>query len=79
MMIVNIILVVIGIYLVCGLLFTIPFVVKGVKAIDPDGAHGTKWGFRVIIIPGTIIFWPVLLSKWIKSNKTRETSDVNRE
>ena len=79
MVIVNIILVVIGIYLACGLLFAIPFVIKGVKTIDPDGAHGTKWGFRVIIIPGTIVFWPVLFKKWIRFNKSRETSDVNRE
>jgi len=72
MMIVNIILVVIGIYLACGLLFAVPFVIKGVKAIDPDGAHGTKWGFRVIIIPGTIVFWPVLLRKWLEANKNQD-------
>ena len=72
MMIVNIILAVLGIYLACGLLFAMPFVIKGVKVIDPDGAHGTKWGFRIIIIPGTIVFWPVLLKKWMKANKNQE-------
>ena len=69
MTIINAILVAVGIYLLCGLLFAIPFVVKGVQIIDPDGAHGGKWGFRVIIIPGTIIFWPLLLKKWIKAKK----------
>ena len=70
-MIIDIILIVVGIYLFCGLLFAIPFVIKGVTAIDPDGAHGTKWGFRLIIIPGTMVFWPVLLKKWMTTNKTK--------
>ena len=56
-------------YLVVGLLFSIPFVTKGVTMIDSDGAKGTKWGFRVIIIPGTIVFWPILLKKWINAKK----------
>ena len=58
---------IVGIYFLCGLLFAIPFIIKGVKVIDPDGAHGTKWGFRVIIIPGTVVFWPVLFRKWLKA------------
>jgi hypothetical protein len=72
MMIINAILIAVGIYLLCGVLFAIPFVVKGVQIIDPDGAHEAKWGFRVIIIPGTIIFWPLLLKKWIKAKKQND-------
>jgi hypothetical protein len=72
MMIIGIILLVIEVYLVLGLLFSIPFVITGVTVIDPDGAQGTKWTFRVIIIPGTIIFWPVLLKKWINTKKTNK-------
>jgi hypothetical protein len=58
-----------GIYLVAGFLFAIAFVIKGASRID-EGAHGASWGFKVIIIPGTIVFWPFLLSKWIKSYKS---------
>ena len=72
MMIIGIILFVIEVYLALGLLFSIPFVIKGVPVIDPDGAQGTKWTFRVIIIPGTIIFWPVLLRKWINTKRTNK-------
>ena len=72
MMIIGIILFVIEVYLALGLLFSIPFVIKGVTVIDPDGAQGTKWTFRVIIIPGTIIFWPVLLKKWINTKRTNK-------
>lgn len=51
-----------------GVVFTIPFIIKGATKID-EGAHGSKWGFRIIIIPGVIIFWPFLLKKWISISK----------
>jgi hypothetical protein len=70
-MIVQIIISIVGIYLLFGFLFAIPFVIRGVVDID-KGTHGTKLGFRLIIIPGTIVFWPLLLSKWIKSNKKND-------
>ena len=73
-MILGIILSFVGLYLLFGFLFAIPFVIKGVIVIDPDGAQGTTWGFRLIIIPGTIVFWPVLLKKWLRVNKN-ETHD----
>ena len=72
MMIIGIILFVIEVYLALGVLFSIPFVIKGITVIDPDGAQETKWTFRVIIIPGTIIFWPVLLKKWINTKRTNK-------
>lgn len=71
MSIIYIILVVVAIYLVAGLVFAIPFVIKGVTKID-EGAKGSTWGFRIIIIPGTIVFWPVLLKKWMKENKRKK-------
>jgi len=58
-------LILLGIYLACGFLFAIPFVLLGVKRIDPHAAHGS-WGFRLLIIPGTMAFWPLLLSRWLK-------------
>jgi len=68
MSIIYILLVIAGVYLFAGLVFAIPFVVKGVNKID-EGAHGSKWGFRIIIIPGTIVFWPLLLKRWLKVSK----------
>jgi hypothetical protein len=55
-------------YLLAGILFVIPFLLKGVQVID-EGAHGSSIGFYLIIIPGVILFWPVLLSKWLKARK----------
>ena len=68
MIIIYILLVIAGVYLFAGLVFAIPFVLKGVNKID-EGAHGSKWGFRIIIIPGTMVFWPLLLKRWLKVSK----------
>ena len=46
-------------YLACGFLFAVPFVLTGVKRIDPHAAHGS-WGFRILIFPGTIFPGPLL-------------------
>ena len=64
---VEILLIIAAIYLLVGLLFVIPFLMKGLNKID-EGAHGSTIGFKIIIIPGVIVLWPVLLSKWIKEN-----------
>ena len=64
-MIVEILLVAAGIYLLCGLAFAIPFVLVGVSKIDPHAAHGS-WGFRMLIMPGTMFLWPLLARRWMK-------------
>jgi hypothetical protein len=64
-MVIQALLIMSAIYLVCGIVFMLPFILKGVDVVD-EGAHGSGIGFRIIIIPGTIVFWPVLLKKWIK-------------
>jgi hypothetical protein len=46
-----------------GTIFAIAFVLIGVKRIDPQ-ALGTGWGFRLLIVPGSVAFWPVLLMRW---------------
>ena len=61
-----------GIYLLAGFVFAIAFVIKGVIKID-EGARGSTWGFRLIIIPGTMVFWPFLLKKWINARKRSGT------
>ncbi len=70
MIFVTIILIMVALYLLAGLVFAIPFVIKGVAAID-EGAPGSSRGFRIIIIPGVMVFWPVLLNKWIHASKMK--------
>ena len=62
-MIAAVFLILLGAYLACGLVFAIPFALVGVKKIDPHAAHGS-WGFRLLVIPGTMAFWPLLLRRW---------------
>ena len=56
-------------YSAMGLIFAIPFVAFGVLRVDP-AARGSKWGFRVLILPGVVAFWPVMLAKWFRSAKS---------
>ena len=68
MTIVTILFYLAGLYLLCGFIFALFFVTKGVERVD-EGAHGASIGFRIIIIPGTMAFWPLLLRKWIAASK----------
>ncbi len=69
-MIVEILLLTIAFYLFAGFVFAIAFITKGVDVVD-EGAHGSSFGFRLIIVPGVIVFWPVLLKKWLNAKKKR--------
>jgi hypothetical protein len=64
-MIAAIFLLLLGIYLATGLLFALVFVSLGARQIDPHAAQGS-WGFRLLIIPGAMTLWPLLLQRWLK-------------
>jgi len=53
------------IYVLLGLLFALFFVTRGVQRIDTQ-AHHAPIGFRVIIFPGVVAFWPLLLRRWLQ-------------
>lgn len=57
-------LILLGVYFASGLIFAIPFALVGVRKIDPHAAPGSL-GFRLLIIPGTMAFWPLLLKRWM--------------
>ena len=63
-MIAAVLLLLLGAYLACGLVFAIPFALVGVKKIDPHASHGS-WGFRLLILPGAMALWPLLLRRWL--------------
>jgi hypothetical protein len=50
-------------YAACGLVFAAAFVTAGVGRLDA-GARGTAWGFRLLIVPGTVALWPWLARQW---------------
>jgi hypothetical protein len=51
-----------GAYATAGLLFAVPFALRGIDRLDP-AAHGASWGFRLIIVPAAVLLWPVLLRR----------------
>jgi len=71
-------LILLGVYLACGLVVAIPFALVGVKRIDPHAAHGS-WGFRLLIVPGTMALWPLLLKRWLRGDREpAEESNAHR-
>jgi hypothetical protein len=55
-----------GLYLLLGALVAIPFAWRWSGRLDPVAAHGTS-GFRLLLIPGAILLWPLLLSRVLRS------------
>jgi len=74
---IEVLLGVLGIYLALGLVFAIPFAFFGAKRIDPSAAEGT-WGFKLLIIPASTVFWPLLLVRWLKGKHPTECSAHRR-
>lgn len=54
-------------YLLFGVLFSVYFYAKAGIRID-EGVKDTPWHFKLIIFPGVVLFWVVLLRKFLKSN-----------
>jgi hypothetical protein len=46
-------------YLGLGLLFGLWFTWKGASRLDP-AAEASSWGFRILILPGAALLWPLL-------------------
>ena len=56
---------VLSLYVAFGVVFAFAFVCVGVKRIDSQ-AVGTGLGFRILIFPGSVAFWPLLLRRWAR-------------
>jgi len=70
-LVISIFLILMAVYLGLGALFYFPFIMKGIFVIDDD-TRDSSLGFKLLIIPGVVAFWPFLLRKWV-SGKTSES------
>jgi hypothetical protein len=52
-----------ALYVGLGLVFAVPFVWSGVQRLDSE-AQGSGIGFRLLILPGVAVFWPMFLDRW---------------
>ncbi len=64
-------------YVFAGLIFSALFILFGVQQVDPD-AKGLNVGFRLIIVPGLCIFWPLFAVRWIRGKKTPTERTAHR-
>lgn len=62
----NVLLIVLAVYAAIGVAFALAFVTVGVARVDA-AARGAPLGFRILIFPGSVALWPMLLWKWIES------------
>ena len=56
-------LIVVAAYVSWGTFFAIPFLLRGAARIDAHAARAT-WGFHFLILPGSVLLWPLLAKKW---------------
>lgn len=52
-------------YVLIGALFAAPFAFHWVRRLDPVAAQGTI-GFRLLILPGAILLWPLLARRLLR-------------
>lgn len=62
-------------YVVIGVVLGAAFVWRGVQHIDPSARDGTI-GFRLLIFPGCVALWPLILQRW-RSSKNTPPSECN--
>jgi len=58
------------VYLLGGILFALLFIARLIHKVD-EGSIGAPWSFRLIIFPGCVILWPLLLMKYLTTVKTK--------
>jgi uncharacterized membrane protein len=54
-------------YLLLGCCFAIPFILVGVHRLDP--AIRVTGGFRLVVLPGCALLWPLLARRWLAARR----------
>ncbi len=67
--VIDIILSLLGLYFGIGLLFGLYFFFKGAFQLD-ELISESKWTVRLLVVPGAIGLWPILLLKIINKLRT---------
>ncbi len=58
----------IALYAAVGAVFALVFLLLGLNRID-HGAKGAGLGFRMMILPGLIALWPLMLIRWLSGGQ----------
>jgi hypothetical protein len=65
-------------YLAVGVPFALLFAVRGVARIDPVARESTR-GFRVLLVPGAVALWPLLLVRWVGGRAAPDERNAHRD
>ena len=52
-------------YGLVGAVFAVAFVTMGIQRVDSVAEHAPL-GFRLIVLPGVVALWPLLLVRWLR-------------
>ena len=64
--VISIFLWVLGAYFIAGTLFGFYFLIIGAAKLDPQISNSKK-SVRILLFPGAVATWPLLLAKLLKS------------
>jgi hypothetical protein len=64
-------------YAAAGLLFAAPFLIWGAERVDPHLA-ASPVAVRLLILPGAVIFWPLLGRRWLMGRQAPVESNPHR-
>lgn len=59
---------VLGGYLAVGVVFGLAFVTRGIARVD-SVAHGASFAVRALLLPGSVLLWPILIRMWISASR----------
>ncbi len=54
-------------YLAAGCVFAVAFLSLGIGRVDPQ-ARGAPLSFKLVVLPGVVVFWPVLAWRWSRGS-----------
>lgn len=64
-------------YLMCGLIFSIPFLFLGIQRVDPSAKNSTLL-FKVVVLPGVTLFWPLMLTRLLRGQEKPTECNAHR-
>ena len=60
----------VAIYLAIGALVALPFLTIGIGRVD-QSARGAPWTFRILVLPGVVAMWPLVIQRWLSARRIR--------
>ncbi len=64
-------------YFAAGFVFAILWCIFWVQRLDP-GARSWNIGFRLLIVPGTVVFWPLLAIRLLRGKSLPTERNAHR-